>query len=159
MSYRIIFILILLISVNIYSTPKFTELNRFGNGFNSHCITIADFYRNANLDVAVGNVWDERNQLYVNIGDLNFDLLNLYSHLSTKGMTWGDYNNDGMLDLAAANNWYEENILYIQICLSVFALLDLFGLNNSHTISCADYDNYGDLGLAVAALFNSSVNI
>lgn len=149
MRYKIFFIPFILISINLFSQPQFTELSRFGNSYNSHCMAIADFNGDNNLDVAVGNVWDGQNQLYINRGNLNFDLLNLFGYFSTRGLAWGDYNNDGMLDLAVANDWDEENILYIQIYPSVFALLDIFGLSNSYAISWADYDNDGDLDAAV----------
>jgi len=145
----LIFSLIISTTTSIYSEPQFTELNRFGNGYNSHCIALADFNGDNRLDVAVGNVWDEGNQLYVNTGELNFDSISLFGSQSTRGMAWGDYNNDGLIDLAVANDWGESNLMYIQVYPSVFAFLPIFGTGNSYAISWADYDNDGDIDAAI----------
>lgn len=108
------------------------------------------------LDIAIANnYWGDQNQIYINTGGLNFNLLGYYGdYITSRGVAWGDYDNNGLLDVAIANDNGVNNKLDVQISPGVFALLDRFGAYHSFGVSWADYDNDCDLDVAVTNAFN-----
>jgi len=147
----VVFSYIALIAVtSLFGQPQFTEFDQFSSGYASHGLAIADYDGDSLLDVCIANSWGGPNQIYKNMGNLNFSLLGSFGYLESRGAAWGDYNNDGLLDLAIANSDGEQNKLYIQIGNSNFAIFNTFGLFNSFGISWADFDNDCDLDVAVS---------
>ncbi len=69
------------------------------------------------LDIAIANnYWGDQNQIYINTGGLNFNLLGYYGdYITSRGVAWGDYDNNGLLDVAIANDNGVNNKLDVQI--------------------------------------------
>ena len=109
------------------------------------------------LFVANGNLSNQNNSLYINLGNGNFAKVYTGSVVtdggSSIGGTFGDYNEDGNQDLFVTNRNFFKNFLYTGNGDSIFTKIttgnivaDSANSNSSHWI---DIDNDGDLDLFV----------
>jgi enediyne biosynthesis protein E4 len=120
-----------------------------------------DYDNDGDFDLFVVNSNYQRNCLYRNDGNLNFNKIldtPLYTEESnTRSAGWGDYDNDGDIDVFIANGFWDEdrlNYLYNNDGFGNFELIenDAMCSDETNSIGCnwVDYDNDGDLDLFVA---------
>ncbi len=121
----------------------------------SYSAAAGDFDRDGDMDVAIGNVG--QNKLYVNDGTGNFTMQAQFGQESTTHVSWGDCNKDGWVDLAVANRGTDytdgaQNYLYFNNGDGTFSQQSALGTDATYHITWVDYDADGDLDLAVANL-------
>lgn len=110
--------------------------------------TFGDFDNDNDLDILMtGNSGEGLTSvIYENIGDGNFELLNMQLTGVENGKSaWGDFDNDGDLDLILTGNWTVE--LYENIDDKLILSSQNFEPLNSSCADWGDYDNDGDLDL------------
>ena len=126
----------------------FVEVPQFGTGA-TICVAWADADLDGDLDVAVGNYFNQANELYVNNGNGTFTRQTPFGNDNTFAVVFGDYDNDGDPDLAVGNGANQQNRLYVNQGNGAFAVQNQFGLFSTVALAWADYDLDGDLDLAV----------
>ena len=133
-------------SVDGSRESAFTPTDEFGDG-STIPMAWGDYDNDGDLDLAVGNYYNQANELYVNNGDATFAGHNEFGTGNTFAVVWGDYDNDGDLDLAVGNNG--QNRLYVNNNDGSFTGEDQFGTNRTIAMAWGDYDLDGDLDVAV----------
>ncbi|MEW6251697.1 MAG: CRTAC1 family protein [Planctomycetota bacterium] len=125
---------------------NFTQHNQFGSS-NTIGIAWRDCDNDSDLDLAVGNVNNQTEELFVNNGDGTFTRQTPFgSGSSTFAVVWADYDNDGDADLAVGN--IGQNYLFANAGSS-FVPLAMFGQLRTIALAWADFDRDGDLDMAV----------
>ena len=109
----------------------------------------ADAENDGDLDLAVGNTFNQGNELYVNMGGGAFVRQVPFGNNNTFAVLWGDYDEDGDLDMAVGNGFNQQNRLFVNNGNGTFTGQNQFGLLSTVSIAWADYDLDGDLDLAV----------
>jgi hypothetical protein len=114
-----------------------------------------DYNNDGLIDLFFAN-WAGTNELFMNIGELNFkkiksgEIVKDYEH--TEGSCWGDYDNDGFIDLIVTNDGV--NRLYKNIEGKSFKSIPIHGLTdtirNSNGTVWLDANNNGFLDLFIA---------
>ncbi len=115
-----------------------------------------DFTRNGQLDLAVANVNNAPNQVFVALGDTFIkkdlpqnDAINNWTY----GMTWVDATNSGFLDLYAVNYKNQPNVFYKningQLIESPNHVLSI-GAHSSLNAVWSDLDNNGFLDVIIS---------
>ena len=148
-------------SVNfIYENEGGNSFRKVLNDFSLDTITtygcsVADFNNDGLMDIFVAN-WVDKNWIYKNLGDFNFEKLEIppfdSDYNNSEGSCWGDYDNDGFVDLLITNDGV--NVLYKNIKGESFekwhfgALTDSIG--NSNGVVWTDIDLDGDLDIIIA---------
>ncbi len=127
--------------------PAFTEHLRFGASA-TICVAFADSDGDGDQDLAVGNVNNQQNFLYINDGGLAFTEQNAFGTRHTFALAWADVDNDGDRDMAVANRLH-NNRLILNHGGNSFMGQNQFGLGLSMALAWADYDLDGDLDIAV----------
>lgn len=145
-------------------TQPFTKVTDSNNpvvtdAFESGGGSWADFNKDGLLDlfVANGNLSNQNNSLYLNLGGGNFKKVATGSVVtdggSSIGGTWGDFNNDGFLDLFVTNRNNFGNFLYRGTGDTTFVKVTtgsvVTDIGNSNSSSWVDVNNDGDLDLYV----------
>jgi hypothetical protein len=126
----------------------FTQIPQFGA---SATLSMAwgDSDLDGDLDLAVGNYFNQGNELYVNQGGGVFTRLTPFGAANTLPVVWGDYDSDGDPDLAVGNGANGQNRLYVNNGNNTFTGQNQFGTSSTPCLAWADYDLDGDLDLAV----------
>ncbi len=119
----------------------------------SYSVAAADFDKDGDMDVAVGNFG--QNYLYVNDGHGNFAAVAAFGSGDTIRVSWGDCNGDGYPDLAVANRGPsnhsgQQNYLYVNNGNGTFTQHAEFGNGATYSITWGDYNGDGKLDAAVA---------
>ena len=115
----------------------------------------ADYNNDGLIDLFFAN-WGNKNELYLNHGDLKFEKITtgkiVHDYDNTEGSCWGDYDNDGFIDLIVTNDGV--NRLYKNIDGKTFKSLQVQGLTdtirNSNGTVWLDANNNGFLDLFIA---------
>jgi hypothetical protein len=121
----------------------------------------ADYNNDGYLDLYIVAWWGQRNYLYNNSGNGNFQLVTDGTLGKVTGYSescaWGDYDNDGFVDLYVANSGSDgkvANCFYHNDCGNSFTrILDGAPATDkatSRTVNWVDYDNDGDLDLFIS---------
>ncbi len=127
--------------------PAFTEHLRFGASA-TICVAFADSDGDGDQDLAVGNVNNQQNFLYINDGGLSFTEQAAFGTRHTFALAWADADNDGDRDMAVANRLHNNRLILNQGGNS-FMGQNQFGTGLSMALAWADYDLDGDLDIAV----------
>ena len=122
-------------------------------GFTYGC-SPADFNNDGFTDLFFTN-WAGKNELYINLGNLNFKKISnsdiAQDYDNSEGSCWGDYNNDGYIDLIVTNDG--TNRLYKNVDGKSFKKINIPGLTdiktNSNGVVWIDANNNGFLDLFV----------
>jgi hypothetical protein len=129
-----------------HASALFEGRNEFGTG-STIPIAWGDHDNDGDLDLAIGNFFNQANKLYEGGGDGTFTTNDAFGAASTFAAVWGDYDNDGDLDLAVGNDG--TNRLYENTGGGSFTGRDVFGGFRTVALAWGDCDNDGDLDMAV----------
>lgn len=128
------------------------------DGGSSRGCSWGDFDNDGWIDLFVGNIFDQNNFLYRNLGGGRFQKITEGKIVTdggySNGSSWGDYDQDGFLDLVVANAVGDHNFLYHNqgdgTFLSISNSPIVAGINNSMGVSWGDYNGDGRIDLFVA---------
>jgi len=146
--------------INGASVANQISIAEVGGGLYSRGAAWGDFNNDTWLDVYVtnGGTGDERDNLYLNLGNGTFEDVAAAWHcdnaLDAYGVTLGDYDNDGWLDVFVTNNDH-TNILYRNVAGSGFTDVTtpagVLGAADhaSRGAAFGEIDNDGDVDLYV----------
>ncbi|MCA9755578.1 MAG: VCBS repeat-containing protein [Candidatus Eisenbacteria bacterium] len=130
------------------AAATFTETPEFGTA-NTICVVWADLDSDADLDLIVGNYFNQANPIYWNQGDGTFALGPNVGAGSSFAVAAFDFDNDGDLDVAVGNGSNQQNWLFENDGTGVFSQRNEFGLRSTVALAAADFDLDGDLDLAI----------
>ncbi|HVV84522.1 MAG TPA: VCBS repeat-containing protein [Kofleriaceae bacterium] len=121
----------------------------------------ADFDRDGDYDLAVGNGFGDRshNRIYRNDGDGRFSLIWTAANAAlTYSVRWADTDHDGDLDLVAS---IDHGVRIYRNAAGTFSEVDAVdtSFDDVFGIDVADIDNDGDVDLAVATSSGPAVYI
>lgn len=132
------------------------------DAFFSRGVDIVDINGDGLQDIYVCNESNQKNSLYINMGNGYFEKINDHALVNDNrtswGASWGDFNNDGILDVFIAN-WNQNNQLFMGTGNGDYVSIDTGIVSNdggySTTGVWGDFDNDGDLDLFVTNSFGS----
>lgn len=137
-----------------------TEMLGITSGQDTQSAAWADYDNDGYIDLYVANhtnASSQRNKLYHNTGNGNFDevaeLAGVADEVPSLGCVWGDFNGDGHIDLYVlkgenANKLFKNNGDGTFTDVAPSYGLDMVGVHNM-CAAFADYDKDGDLDLFV----------
>ena len=130
------------------AAATFTETPEFGTA-NTICVVWADLDSDDDLDLIVGNYFNQANPIYWNQGDGTFALGPNLGAGSSFAVAAFDFDNDGDLDVAVGNGSNQQNWLFENDGTGVLSQRNEFGLRSTVALAAADFDLDGDLDLAI----------
>ncbi|MBP8106495.1 MAG: VCBS repeat-containing protein [Caldilineaceae bacterium] len=126
----------------------------------TYSVAWGDMDGDGTLDLAVGNIGQQKNRVYLNEGNRLQDqaMWSSYEEDYTQSVAWGDVNGDGKLDLAVGNRIYQKDRVYLNEgkLLQTQAMWSLESGTNTMSVAWGDVDGDGDLDLAVGTNAHSN---
>ena len=138
-----------------FNFEELDESNIITSSSHTYGCSTADFNNDGLIDLFFTN-WAGKNELFKNLGNLNFKKIKsgviALDYENSEGSCWGDFNNDGFIDLAVTNDGY--NKLYQNLNGKSFKSILISGFTdtarNSNGVVWLDANNDGFLELYVA---------
>ncbi|HEY4613343.1 MAG TPA: FG-GAP-like repeat-containing protein [Bacteroidota bacterium] len=164
MRIKVLLVLSLCVGFELVVAQSFTKITDLNNPivqdqYESGGGAWIDFNNDGLLDlfVANGNLTNQQNSLYLNLGNGNFKKITTGAIItdggSSIGSTWADFDNDGFLDVFVVNRNNFGNFLYLGNGDTTFTKVMtgpvVSDLVNSNSASWVDVNNNGLLDLFV----------
>jgi predicted nucleotidyltransferase len=141
-----------------FNKGSFMYIQTYSTGSGSHPqdVTIADFNKDNQLDVAVASTWNDSINIFFGLGNGIFDISTLYSTGSgsfPSSIATGDFNNDSWIDMVVANSGTDNVAVFLGYNYATFTsyYVTFRGLSSSpYHIVAGDFNNDAKLDIAVA---------
>jgi hypothetical protein len=152
-----------------YNQGIFMSRVRYSTGFGSQpqYVTVADFNKDSQIDIAVANNEGDNINVFLGLGNETFDTPNIYptgSGSAPSSIAVGDFNKDGWTDMAVTNQNTDNIGIFLGFDYATFINQTIFiygVLPTPYHVAVGDFNNdsHWDLVVANSAINNISIHL